>query len=81
MQLLFEPSGHCRCVYAEDIDLRRLGRLSVRRGSHVEPDQDGRWSADLSPVNGPILGPYSSRTDALNAELAWLQDHWLIPAR
>ena len=77
MQLLIDASGNGRCVYAEAIELRRLGRLSVRRGSHVEPDHTGRWTADLSPVNGPILGPYSSRQQALEAELAWLEEHWL----
>jgi len=77
VQLLIDTSGNGRCVYAEAIDLHRLGRLSVRRGSHVEPDATGRWTADLSPVNGPILGPYSSRQQALEAEQAWLEEHWL----
>ena len=78
MRLLIDASGDARCVYTEGFDLHRLGQLSVRRGSHVEPDETGRWTADLSPVDGPILGPYSSRQQALEAELAWLEEHWLV---
>ena len=79
MQLLIEPSGNCRCVYSEAIDVRQIGEASIRRGSHVEPTSDGRWTADLSPVNGPILGPFSTRSDALDAEVAWLLENWLTP--
>jgi hypothetical protein len=28
-------------------------------------------------VGGPILGPFQKRSEALTAELAWLQQHWL----
>jgi len=79
MELIIESRGTVRCVYGEDIDLSQLGRLSIQRGSHVEPTPDGQWTADLSPVNGPLLGPYTTRTEALAAEVAWLQDHWLSP--
>ena len=80
MQLVIQPDGSVRCVYAETLDLHALGNLDIRRGSHVEPDSDGQWFADLSPVAGPVLGPFSMRSDALDAELAWLEAHWLSPA-
>ncbi len=79
MDLVIAPTGGIRCVYDESIDLSSLGQVSIRRGSHVEPTSDGQWTADLSPVNGSILGPFLTRTDALNAEVTWLRDHWLIP--
>jgi hypothetical protein len=79
MQLLISPDGTIRCIYAETIDLAQIGRASISRGSHVEPDQDGRWFADLAPVGGPRLGPFSRRSDALNAEAEWLHTHWLFP--
>jgi hypothetical protein len=60
MELLVTPTGGIRCVYGEDVNLHQLGRLSIQRGSHVEPTADGQWTADLSPVNGPVLGPFSS---------------------
>ncbi len=80
MQLLIEPGGAIRCVYDEQLDLQSLGRLSIQRGSHVEPTDDGQWTADLSPVQGPLLGPFASRTEALAAEREWLETHWLTPA-
>ena len=79
MQLLISPGGTIRCVYAESIDLTQFGHVSISRGSHVEPDQDGRWFADLAPVGGPRLGPFARRSDALNAEAEWLHTHWLMP--
>ena len=81
MDLLIETSGTVRCVFGEEIDLGQLGRLSIRRGSHVEPTPDGQWTADLAPVQGPLLGPFPTRTAALNAEVSWLQEHWLRPSR
>lgn len=80
MELLIEPSGNCRCVYSERIDINTLGRPSIRRGSHVEPTSDGTWTADMSPVNGPPLGPFNTRSEALDAELAWLLANWLTPS-
>ena len=58
MQLIITPGGAVRCIYSEDIDLAALGSPTISRASHVEPDQQGRWWADLSPVGGPSLGPF-----------------------
>ena len=51
---------------------------SITRASHVEPDQQGRWLADLTPVAGPVLGPFERRSEALEAEQSWLAEHWLV---
>ena len=72
MQLIISPTGSARCVYGETIDLTELGELDIRRASHVEPTSDGQWTADMSPVRGPSLGPFNNRTRALAAERAWL---------
>jgi hypothetical protein len=79
MDLIIGPTGQVRCVYDETIDLAALGQPVIRRASHVEPDADGRWSADLHPMGGPILGPFDHRSEALTAESAWLHAHWLVP--
>jgi hypothetical protein len=78
MQLIVARSGSVRCVYGEELDLSRLGHLNIQRGSHVEPTLDGLWTADLSPVGGPCLGPFAQRSKALQAEVAWLHRHWLL---
>jgi len=54
-----------------------MGRVQITRGSHVEPDEDGRWIADLAVVQGPRLGPFALRSEALDAEREWLESHWL----
>ena len=77
MQLLIEPSGAVRCVYSEEIDLTALGSPTITRGSHVEPDEQGQWWADMSPVSGPQLGPFQHRSQVLEAERHWLETHWL----
>ena len=77
MQMVIEPGGVVRCIYSESIDLTALGSPAISRASHVEPDQQGRWLADLSPVDGPILGPFQVRSEALVAEHSWLETHWL----
>ena len=80
MQLVIQPDGSARCVYSETIDLHSLGNLNIARGSHVEPNSAGEWFADLSPVAGPRLGPFSKRSEALDAETEWLEHHWLSGA-
>ena len=80
MQLVITPDGTTRCIYAEGIDLTTLGQVTIARGSHVEPDDLSQWWADMSPVSGPRLGPYVRRSEALQAEVAWLEANWLCPA-
>jgi len=77
MELVIETDGTIRCLYEETLDLSSLGSVRIERGSHVEPDSAGRWFADLSPVDGPLLGPFSRRSEALEAEARWLSAHWL----
>jgi hypothetical protein len=79
MDLVIDPAGLVRAIYSEEINLAGFGPSVIERASHVEPDRDGRWHADLSPVGGPALGPFDYRSDALQAEHAWLLAHWLVP--
>jgi hypothetical protein len=77
MQLIIEPGGVVRCVYGEEIDLTALGNPAITRASHVEPDQHGRWWADLSPEGGPMLGPDENSSVALAREQDWFEANWL----
>ncbi len=74
MQLRIEPSGRVVGLYNEALDLAALGDVSIRRASYVEPDEQGRWWADLQPQHGPRLGPFAKRSEALDAEVAWLEE-------
>lgn len=77
MQIVIRTDGSIQCLYGEAIDLRQLGALTIARASHVEADAMGHWMADLSPVGGPNLGPFTTRSQALAAEEAWILAHRL----
>lgn len=71
--IVVEPTGTIRLIYEDDLrGLLDAGRAAIVRASSVEPTVDGRWTADLSPVAGPSLGPFDTRRAALDAEVAWL---------
>jgi len=72
MKLIVKPGGRIVGVYSEELEYTALGKPTLRRASHVEPDINGDWYADMSPVNGPQLGPFPKRSSALDAELSWL---------
>lgn len=66
--------GKITAIYSDSIaDLLDDGDSIVSRASHVEPAQQGGWTADLAPVGGPTLGPFKFRQDALDAEVEWLR--------
>jgi hypothetical protein len=77
VNLIIDTDGQGRAIYGEVIDLAALGPIRISRASHVEPDGEGRWMADLAPVGGPVLGPYDRRSEALEAEVAWLEENWM----
>lgn len=76
--LAIRPDGAARAIYDDRLApvFAALGRPVVTRAGRVEPvTEDGfaiGWQADLSPVGGPVLGPFASRRDALEAEREWL---------
>jgi hypothetical protein len=79
-EMIVGNDGSLRTIYADVLAQAFAddARIKVRRASHVEPvDLPGAglgWQADMTPVNGPILGPFKSRQEALDAEHAWLLD-------
>ena len=75
--LVVGHDGTLEALYGERLDLSSLGSLTIRRASHVEPTPDGLWTADLSPVDGPVLGPFVKRSEALAAECRWIDTHVL----
>ncbi len=76
------PDGTMRMIYDDAlVDLLGQGHVTIRRASFVEPHPSGGWTADMAPIcshlNIPnkILGPFPSRTMALDEEYRWLSDH------
>lgn len=76
-----DDDGRLSAIYDDAlVPLLDLGEGTVMRASHVEPDENGMWIPDLSPVGGPRLKPYRKRADALEAEADWLRDNdWSVP--
>lgn len=81
MELVVGCDGSARCIYNEALDLREIGKLQITRASHVEPDAEGYWWADMGPSGGPVLGPYGSRSEALGAERDFLSGARNAPCR
>jgi hypothetical protein len=76
MILTITPSGDLRCVYTEALDLDQFGQSDIRRASNVEPDPGHEgWYVQI--VGGPKLLGFSKRSDAIRAEVLWLEEHVL----
>lgn len=68
------PNGDLTFIYNDAlVTLLDEGQAEVKRASHVEPTADGQgWQADMSPVNGPLLPVCKLRSEALAAEVDYL---------
>lgn len=75
MVLVIDLAGTIRTIHTELLDLAALGAQNIVRASHVEPDAAGNWYVEI--IEGPRLGPFSRRSEALAAEVAWLTEHRL----
>ncbi len=54
----------------------RLGKITRKRASYVEPDNEsGGWYADMAPSGGPMLRGFTTHAEAIAAEKAWLQEN------
>lgn len=71
--LRIAPDGEIMFIYNDDLaGLLTLGQAEIKRASHVEPEPAGGWAADMSPVAGPKLTGFTLRSEALAAEVEWL---------
>lgn len=76
-ELVIAPDGSIRFLWDDALaSLLTEGEASLFRASHVEPIGT-LWYADLALVDGPMLGPFTLRADALAAEAEWLTAHIL----
>ena len=75
MDLVVRPNGEVATLYTELIDLTALGVMNIQRASQVEPDASGQWFTHI--LDGPTLGPFARRSEALTAEVSWLTQNRL----
>jgi hypothetical protein len=74
LEIVVDENGNLRAIHDDELTpLFDHGTVHIERASHVEPNTSGQWIADLSPVNGPELGPFTLRQTALDAEVAYLR--------
>lgn len=78
LPIVVGPSGAVRSIYAESFNWDAFGSPVIERASHVEPSRSNQWFADMSPVGGPQLGPFTCRSEAILGELQWLQANWML---
>ncbi len=70
----FRADGSVQFIWSDELrPVFNEGDGAIRRASHVEPTPEGLWVADLAPVGGPALGPFTQRSKALSAEIKWLE--------
>lgn len=74
IEIVCKTDGSLSAIWDDGLaPLVSEGTATITRASHVEPTEDGRWTADLSPSGGPVLGPFTLRKNALDAEREWLR--------
>ena len=73
MIISIDQAGGVKAIYSDGFNWQALGKTLIQRASQVEPDHLGLWYADLSLSDGPKIGPFVRRTDAIAAEVAWLE--------
>lgn len=82
LNLFIDQQGVIEAIYSDSLlPILSLGTPEIRRASHVEPAMAGDgspcWYADMGPSNGPTLGPFKSRQEALDEEVKWLLENRL----
>jgi hypothetical protein len=74
--IIVVEGGIVKYLYNENFEPIE-GKTTITRASHVEPEENGKWSVDLSPINGEVVKGFDKRSDALKYEEGrvnqWLQ--------
>ena len=77
-KVIIGNDGIARFIY-DDAVMGVMNEISekvcVKRASHVEPDENGLWFADMAPVGGEKFIGFKTRQEALDFEVDWLNQH------
>jgi len=68
VEITFDARGNASCLYHEAIPLHKLGRLSVRRASHIEFDSERQLWHVLAADKSQVLFSHCSREACLRWE-------------
>ena len=76
--------GVVRHIYTEKFE-QVVGNTVITRASHVEPDENGTWKVDLSPIGGDTITGFKKRSEALEYEEGvvnqWLTKKSSLPSK
>ena len=86
--IIIENDGTIRFLYDYNSEKGKLfsdelvsyGTSNIERRSHINPkvtENGVKFFVDLSPSNGPELGPFETRQEAIEAEEDWINSNWL----
>ena len=71
MKLSINEKGIVTFIYSDElVDLCAEGLTDIKRVSNVEPE-GSKWRVKI--INGPDLGLFNSRKEALDAEIEYLE--------
>ncbi len=75
-QIAVSDNGELQFVYSDMLyaTLKDLGDTKIQRASHVEPLDGENWYATLLDGSKTVLGPFTQRQSALQAEIEYLQE-------
>lgn len=77
-RIVIRRDGLIQFIYSDELrPLVEMGNVQIQRVSHVEP-KGSFWFADMSIVAGPMLGPYTLRSEALAAEEEYLHSNFSV---
>lgn len=68
IELWITEDGEVHCLAPDDLDLRVVGRLCVRRASHVEFDNEQQGWTVTWPSRQQMSMLFATRQEALDAE-------------
>jgi hypothetical protein len=72
--LIIRADGTAEWIYRDDLAqlMETMGECKIERASNVEPARGGGWEARMTD-NGFVLGPFPLRSQALAAEVAYIE--------
>ena len=73
--LSVSPEGVATFIYTDALaPLLKEGKATIQRASYVEPDDKGQWWATMKPFGEEVvLGPFTTRQEALDEEERYLE--------
>ena len=74
--IFIRPDGTLEFIYHDLLRplIDQAHTITINRVSSVEPNDQGKWVADLSAVGGPCSPEFDLREDALQWEVNWIQE-------